>query len=578
MKLLREELKGRRKGLILGPLFKLLESLLELCVPLVMADIIDTGIRQGDRGYILRGGAVLLLLAGLCIGAAMVCQYYAALVSGEVGRGLRVKLYAHAMGLSDLDCAAWGPEGLITRLTLDASQVQTAVNMFIRLAMRTPLITLGSIVMAMLISPAIGVIFLISTPLILLILYLIMRRTLPGYGEIQQAQDQLQRLSGEALEGVKVIRAFSRQPREEADFRAAGDRLTALLVRVGRISAALGPLTSIIINLAILAIVWLGARFVFSGALAAGQVIALVSYMNQTLLALVVAANLIVLFTRAGASARRLDELMALEPAVTAPLDFPAFDPAAPLFELRGVSFAYHPGADDVLEGISFSIPPGETVGLIGGTGSGKSTIAALLLRQFDPGEGRIFRSGVELRALPLSALRRSIGYVPQQAALFSGTLRRNLSIANPAASEEELWRALEIAQAAEFVTALPQGLDSPVEEDGKNFSGGQRQRLTIARALLRQPELLILDDAASALDYATDAALRRALARELRPGTSLLIISQRVSAVRSADRILVLDDGRLAGEGSHAALLDQCAVYREICASQGIAPEGRPQ
>ena len=615
------ELKQYKKALILGPLFKLFEAVLELFVPLVMAALIDNGIRTSNRAYVLRGGGLLLLLGGLCVGAALICQYYAALVSGKVGKGLRNKLYRHVMTLSSGDIGPGGPGSLITRLTADINQAQTAINMAIRLAIRAPFLATGSVIMAILINPAIGMVFVACTMLIVLILYLVMKFSLPGYAKIQDGQDQLSRLSGENLEGVRVIRAFSRQRQEIAQYRESVDILSSLITRVGLISAALNPLTMIIVNATILIIIWMGAGFAYTGSLTVGEVIALVNYMNQTLQALIVVANLVVLFTRALASAKRLDEVMDIKPSVVAEFNAKEAEDGSerdatgvmvlveaerdevlssdasgdasggatsdaiggvsgdadeslfPMLRFENVSFAYHSEADDALSDINLTIEKGRTVGLIGGTGSGKSTIVNLITRFYDPGKGRILLYGRDIKELPPEDLRSLIGLTPQRAVLFSRSIGDNLRFAAPRASDEDLWRALDAAQASEFVKGLPEGLDSPLEEGGRNLSGGQRQRLTIARAIARKPRLLILDDAASALDYATDAALRKALAAERRnnPDMAVLIISQRVSAIKNADIIYVLDDGSLVGAGGHDELLSGNEVYREICSSQGV-------
>lgn len=577
MKKIAQNFIGHRTQLILGPAFKLFEAVLELLVPMVMAGIIDVGVAGGDQRYIVTRGLLMLLLGILGFGAAMICQYFAAAASGAFGRSLRNQVYRHVMTLSGGEVAAFGTGGLITRMTNDINQIQTGINMAIRLGSRVPFLAVGSIIMAMRINPRIGLLFLISTPLIILALYLIMRKTLPSYGRVQETQDRLSRLSGENLSGARIIRAFSRQGQEKREYEDASEELTAVTVRVGKISAALNPLTSVIANAAILFIIWLGARFVFNGQMLSGEIIALVSYMNQTLLALIVAANLIVLFTRAIASARRVAAVLDTEPGIAKEPDragADAYPEEAVAFD--GVRFAYHKNADDALEDISFRIRRGETVGLIGGTGSGKSTIVNLLMRYYDVDEGAIRLIGQDIRAMAPDALRRRIGLAPQTAVLFAGTIRFNLLLSAPDATEDRMWRALEAAQCLGFVREMENGLDTEIREGGKNLSGGQRQRLTIARALIRQPELLILDDAASALDYATDAALRAALAREKRerPEMTVLMISQRAASIMHSDQILVLDDGRLAGTGTHEELLSENAIYREICLSQGIGLE----
>lgn len=579
MKQITKHFKNYRKELILGPFFKLLEAVLELMVPLIMANIINIGIRDGDHGYILWHGLLLFGLAALGVVAAMLCQFYAARAAGQFGRALRQETYTHVMGLSGRDTAQFGAGGLITRLTNDINQIQTGLNMAVRLGTRAPFLAVGSIVMALLLDTRIGLIFVVSTPLILLVLYLVMKYTLPSYRKIQSGQDRLSRLSAEGLAGVRVIRAFSRQEQEQQDYDAAADDLTRLTIRAGKISALLNPLTTLIVNIAIGLIVWMGAVYVNQGEMEAGTIVALVSYMNQTLLALIVAANLIVLFTRAIASSRRVGAVLDMQPSVTVQKEAePDSEDAAVCF--RDVTFAYHKQAQPVLENISFSIKKGQTVGLIGSTGSGKSTVVNLIMRFFDTDAGGIYVNGLNVKTLDPRTLRESIGLVPQTAVLFSGTIRENMQMAVQNAEDAEIWQALETAQAGPFVEALPKGLHSPVEEGGKNFSGGQRQRLTIARAVLQKPELLILDDSASALDFRADAALRSALKKEMnsRPDMTVLMITQRAGTIKGADNILVLDDGRLVGAGTHDALLRDNPVYREICQSQGITAEAEQE
>lgn len=569
MKHIAENFKGYYKEIILGPVFKLLEAILELLVPLVMANIIDIGIKTNDTQYIIKNGLIMLGLAALGAAFAMVCQYYAAVAAGHFGRNLRRQLYHHVLTLSEADTAKFGTGGLITRLSNDTGQIQNGVNMAIRLGSRIPFLAVGSIVMALILNWKIGIVFLLSTPVILLVLYVIMKRTVPSYGEIQQGQDKLSRLGDENLAGARVIRAFSRQQQEKEEFDAAGDTLSCIIIRVGKISAALNPLTTAIVNIAIIAIVWLGARLAFSAASEPGQIIALVNYMNQTLLALIMAANLIVLFTRAAASTKRVAAVLNTQPSIVDGQGAVEVE-NAPVVSFEQVGFSYYEGAQAVLQNISFHIWRGQTVGIIGGTGSGKTTLAGLIARNYDVQDGAILVNGADVRQYTLQALRGKIGMVPQSAALFSGSIRRNLALSAPNATDEQMWHALEVAQGAEFVKKMPDGLNAIIEEGGKNLSGGQKQRLTIARALVRKPEILILDDSASALDYATDAALRHALKNETQNMTTIMI-SQRASSIKNADLILVLEDGQQAGAGKHDELLATCKVYREICASQGL-------
>ena len=572
MKYITKHFKGHYKELILGPLFKLLEAVMELFVPLVMATIMDIGIANQDTPYILSRGVLLFVIAALSVVAAMLCQYFAAKVAGAFGRNMRNDMFRHIMRFSGNEIGEVGTSALIVRLTNDISQVQTSVNMVIRLGSRAPFLAIGSIIMAMTIDIKIGMIFLLSTPIIILVLYIIMKKTLPQYRHIQGEQDKLSRLSAENLEGARVIRAFSKQKQEQQEYERVTDYLSDIIVRTGRISAALSPITTIIVNIAIAVIVWMGANAVNDGVLGSGKVVALVSYMNQTLLALIVAAQLIILFTRGIASAKRIVSVMGIEPSIQKKnINDEVQDNIAVRFD--DVTFSYHKSAGASLENISFSIMPGEMAGLIGGTGSGKTTIINLIMRYFDTQKGNVIVNGKNIKGENPEEFRKDIALVPQKAVLFSGTIRHNLLMSMPKATEEQLWDALETAQAKSFVDELPKKLDSVVEEGGHNFSGGQRQRLTIARAVLRKPSLLILDDSASALDLATDAALRIALKEEMdkNPGMTVFIIGQRVSTIKTADQIIVLDDGKISGIGKHEELIQYNADYREICQSQGI-------
>ncbi len=572
MKALWPDFKGYRMQLVLGPVFKLAEAILELMVPLLMADIIDVGVKTGDVHYIVTHGAFMLGLGAVGLACALTCQYFAAVCAQGFGRSLRRRLFSRVMALSSSQYGAVGTDSLITRLTSDANQVQTGVNMFIRLAVRAPFLAVGSIVMAFTISVKVGFVFLVSTPLIVLVLYLVMRKTVPMYGAIQAGQDGIARLAGEHLAGVRVIRAFARQKAEVQAFQSAGDALTNATVRVGVISAALNPITSVIVNFAIVAIVWMGAGLASTDELEQGQIIALVNYMTQTLLALIVLANIIVIFTKAVASAKRVGEVLALCPEMENGQGTqlrPHETEDVPAIEFNDVSFTYPGGGDPALEHITFRVPAGGTLGVIGGTGCGKTTLARLISREYDVTGGTVRLLGQDVRSISLQTVHRIVGMVPQTARLFSGTVRSNLQMGRLNAPDEDLWKALDTAQAKEFVRDK-QGLDTLVEEGGKNFSGGQRQRLTIARALAAQPDVLVLDDSASALDYATDAALRHALKADAGHLT-VVLISQRAFAVKDADMILVLDDGHPVALGAHDELLHTCEVYREICRSQKL-------
>lgn len=568
MKLLLNHCKGHYHHLVLGPLFKLFEAILELMVPLLMANIIDVGIKTGDRAYVLRQGGLLVLLAVLGIAAGLVCQYFASVAAFGFGASLRRNVFEHILTLSPQETDSIGTGSLITRITNDVTQAQNGLNLFVRLATRAPFLVVGSLVMAFRINAQVACIFLVTTPLIVAVLYWIMKRTLPDYARIQQKQDTLGALAGETLEGARVIRAFSRQESERQDFAQASQEHSQLTIHVGRFSGALNPLTYLIANLGILGLLWFGAQATQQGVLLSGDVFALVNYMTQTLLALIVLANLIVQFTRAIASGKRISQLLNTQPSIQDG-DGAKARQSQELVQFRQVEFAYNQGRP-ALSGLNFSIQKGQTVGIIGGTGCGKTTLAKLLLRFYDVTSGEILFNGQDVRRYRLQDLRACIGYVPQAVNLFSGTIRSNLKLGAPNATDQQLWRALELAQGKEFVEQTAQGLDTPVEEGGKNFSGGQRQRLTIARALAKQPELLILDDSSSALDYATDAALRQSL-RTGTQGATVVLISQRASTIRHADLILVLDGGRIVGQGTHEQLLQSCPVYQEICISQKL-------
>ncbi len=565
---LRRFLKGYLLQLTIGPLCKLTEAVLELMIPLITADIIDTGVRQQDVGYILSRGGLMVLMGALGLGFALVCQKSASVAAQGFGTKLRNALFRHINTLSHAELDKIGTPSLITRMTSDINQLQWAVAMLIRLVIRAPFLVTGALVMAMLIEWRLSLLFFAAAALIALVLYLVMSRSVPFFRAVQQKLDRVSLLSREMLSGSRVIRAFGREEKEEEDFRRQNEDLSRTSIAVGRISALLSPMTFVIAQAAIIAVVWFGSGMVDTGTLKTGQIVALVNYMTQILLAMIVVSNLVVVFTRAAASAGRVNELFELQPSVREENACdPAPDPSAPILSMQHVSFGYgHDGL--ALHDISFSVRRGETIGIIGGTGSGKSTLINLIPRFYDATEGEVQVYGSPVDRFSLKFLRSQIGMVPQQAVLFRGTIRENLRWCKPDAGEEEMQQALKTAQAWDFVSALPEGLDTPLSAGGKNLSGGQRQRLTIARALVMQPPILILDDSASALDFATDAALRKALAAETGEMT-VFMVSQRVGTVRYADRILVLDGGELVGVGSHRELVRSCPVYREICLSQ---------
>lgn len=566
---LRRFLTDYKKECIIGPLCKLLEAILELFVPLVMADIINVGIYNRDAGYVWRKGGLLVLLAVLGWSSAMFTQYFASKASQGAGTKIRRALFAHINTLSHAELDAFGTPSLITRITNDTNTVQQSIAMMIRLLTRAPFIIIGSLVMAMTINFRLSLIFFVASALIALTLRLVMTRSVPLFAAMQKKLDHIGLAARENLAGNRVIRAFSKQKTERTRVDAATDDLMKTAVRVSRLSALLSPVTYAVTDIAIICIVWFGAVNVNIGSMQTGDIVALVSYMTQILLAMVVVANLVTLMTRTAASAKRINEVFETEPSVKEhATQAVAVDAAAPKIEFEHVSFSYSDDGDEALSDISFAVPRGATVGIIGGTGSGKSTLIKLIPRFYDVSGGCVRVDGVDVRDYPFAQLRRQMGIVPQQSVLFSGTVRENLCWRDKTATDEVLIQALKTAQAYDFVQQLPNGLDSRVEQGGKNFSGGQRQRLCIARALVGQPELLILDDSFSALDMATDAALRRALKKNTTDMT-VLLVTQRSATVRDADLILTMNDGEPAGCGTHAQLMETCAVYRDICLSQ---------
>ncbi len=569
---LRRFLKGYMKEVIIGPLCKLFEAILELFVPLVMANIIDVGINElHSAGYVLRMGGALVLLAATGLTSALFCQYFASKASQGAGTEIRRELFVHINYLSHAELDKLGTPSLITRITNDTNQVQQSIAMCIRLLTRAPFIIIGSLIMAMSINQNMALIFFGAALLIALTLYFVMSRSVPLYAAVQKKLDKIGLISRENLSGNRVIRAFSKQKTESERVDEATEDLTRTSVRVSMLSALLSPVTYLVTDCAIIAIVWFGAINVNAGGMKTGDIVALVSYMTQILLAMVVVANLVILMTKSGASAKRINEVFETEPSVREEYyDYMPLHPSAdtPKIEFKNVSFNYSSNGDDELSDISFTVKRGQTVGIIGGTGSGKSTLISLIPRFYDATQGSVLVDGYDVRRYCFRQLREQMGIVPQQSVLFSGTIRDNMKWRNNQSTDKDIISALKIAQAYDFVSALPKGLDSRVEQGGKNFSGGQRQRLCIARAIVSQPEILILDDSFSALDFATDAALRKALAENAK-NTTVIIVTQRASTIKNADLILVLSDGRLAGQGSHDGLFESCEVYRDICLSQ---------
>ena len=562
-------LKGYEKESILAPLFKMLEACFELLVPLVVANIIDVGIKSGDLAYIGKQCGLMVLLAVVGMASSLTAQYFAAKAALGYGTALRGTLFRHIDTLSYTELDGIGTPTLVTRITSDVNQLQNGVNMTLRLLLRCPFIVIGALILAFVISPTMGFWFVLVTLAISLVVWLIMRVTVPQYRAAQNTLDKVTLLTRENYVGARVVRAFARQDDEIADFTAVNDKLKTFQLTAGRISALMTPLTYLIVNLGVIAILMRGGLQVNSGALTQGEIIALINYMNQILINLLRIADLVVSVTRALASGIRVSEILNTKSTMTDPAAA-ALAPAAgaPAVAFDHVGFTYHGAGAPSLTDISFAAQNGQTIGVIGGTGSGKSTLINLIPRFYDCTSGSVELFGHTVQQYGFAQLRQMIGIVPQRAVLFTGTIRDNMQWACPDATDEQIWQALEIAQAADFVRGKPKGLDEPVETAGRNFSGGQRQRLTIARALVPHPQVLILDDSSSALDFATDAALRKAL-KEQTHGMTVFIVSQRASAVQRADRILVLDDGNLVGSGTHANLLKTCDVYREICLSQ---------
>lgn len=574
MKYLLEHLKHYKKESILAPLFKMLEALFDLFVPIVVADIINVGIGNQDNKYIMQRCGILVLLALIGIACSFTAQFFAARASVGCAAGLRHSLFAHIqkLGYSEIDTI--GTSTLITRMTSDINQVQNGINMVLRLFLRSPFIVFGAMIMAFTINVKIALVFLAAIPVLSVIVFGIMKITSPLYKKIQGRLDCVLGITRENLTGVRVIRAFGKEDSEVERFENDNNQLTSMQLHVGHISALMNPLTYVVVNLATIAILKKGAVRIDSGVLMSGDVVALVNYMSQILVELVKLANLIVLLSKAMASLHRVQDVLDTEPSMKfvetenrEQTDKKKdYEDEAVAFE--NVSLTYAGAGEESLTNISFHAKKGQTIGVIGGTGSGKSSLVNLIPRFYDAASGQVRVMGIPVKEWDREELRKSVSVVMQKAQLFTGTIRSNLLWGNQEATDEELWKALELAQAAEFVHAKPQGLDEVVEQGGRNFSGGQKQRLTIARALVKQPDILILDDSASALDFATDAALRKALAT-LPGDITVFIVSQRTSSLKHADRILVLDDGQVADQGTHGELLKRCEVYREIYESQ---------
>lgn len=575
-----------RRYMVIGPACKLIEVIFDLLTPLVIAQMIDKGIGARDVNAVIHYGMVLGAMAVIGISFTLVCQKMAALTSQGMGTDIRGALYQHINKLSYTELDRFGTPSLITRITNDVNQVQLAVALGVRMLIRWPFLAVGSMCAALAIDLKLGMIFLICTPAIGLVFWFVMARCIPYYKQLQAKLDRIALICREGLSGARVVRAFVREDHERERFAQAADDQADTAIAVGKLSSILNPVTFLVMNLGVCAILWVGGIQVNVGELTQGQVMAFVNYMTQTLTSIVYVANLVVVFTKASASASRINEVLNCEPSITDEDNEPVALPEpgelaggavpVPALSFDHASFSFGAGAANAVSDVTLELPLGKTLGIIGGTGSGKSTLVSLIPRLYDAGAGSVSVMGADVRAWPLDQLRHVVATVPQRASLVSGTIRSNLTWRDEAATDEELWAALDMAQASEFVRNKPQGLDTPVEAGGKNFSGGQRQRLTIARALVGSPQVLIMDDSASALDFKTDAALRHAIRERSVRGAAegglpltTVIVSQRVSTVRDADMICVLDHGSVAGLGTHDELYATCRLYREICQSQ---------
>lgn len=590
MKRLLSYMKFYKKESILGPLFKMLEASFELFVPLVVARMVDVGIRGRDSGYILKMGGVLVLLALIGLACSLTAQYFAAKAATGAATSLRNDLFSHIGRLSYTEIDTVGTSTLITRMTSDINQVQSGINMTLRLLLRSPFVVFGAMVMAFTVDVRSAFVFVVTIPVLCVVVFGIMAVSMPLYKSVQRQLDKVLLTTRENLLGVRVIRAFNRQKSETEKFDRENGNLVRMQVFVGKISALLNPVTYVIINIAVVAVIWVGAEQADSGIITQGKVIALVNYMSQILVELIKMANLIIIISKAVACMNRVDSIFKVESSIedkgrhgsrkpgsqnsgsqnSGPQNYGPQNSGLriPKVEFKDMEFVYAGAKEPALKDISFCAMAGQTIGVIGGTGSGKSTLVNLIPRFYDAASGQVLVDGTDVKQYSLDELRDKTGVVPQKSVLFKGTLRDNMRWGKQDASDEEIYRALDTAQAREFVDSKGEGLDLYIDQGGHNLSGGQRQRLTIARALVRRPEILIMDDSASALDFATDARLRKAI-RENTGDMTVFIVSQRATTIKSADTILVLDEGRLAGMGTHKELLKDCQVYREICLSQ---------
>lgn len=566
IKLLRY-IKGYEKQAIIAPLFKMLEASFELIVPLVMASMIDVGVREQNMNHIWKMGAILIFLGVLGLTCSVIAQFFSAKAAVGFGTALREDLFQHINEFSYSELDRVGTATLITRMTSDVNQVQGGVNMVLRLLLRSPFIVVGALIMAFTVSFRLAIIFVIAVPILALIIYGTMLISIPLYKKVQKALDQILQSTRENIVGIRVVRAFRTQEKEKEEFAEENRAFLTFQMMVGRLSALLNPLTYVIVNAATIAIVWYGGKEVYFGNLTQGEVIALVNYMTQILTALVALSILIVSFTKAIASASRINDLFAMTSTMEDG-EKEEFTPQDVMVSFQNVGFTYQGAKEEALSHITFDVKRGETIGIIGGTGSGKSTLVNLIPRFYDITTGKLRVAGEKVDQYQMEELRKRIGVVPQKSVLFKGTLRENMKFGNESATDEQIWKALEIAQATEIVNQKGEGLDVKITQSGKNLSGGQKQRFAIARALVKEPDILILDDSASALDFATDAKLRKAI-EEHTDGMTVFIVSQRAASIMHADKIIVLDDGKMVGIGTHEELLRSCEVYKEICSSQ---------
>lgn len=567
MRKLLKYLRNYKKESVIGPLFKMTEAVFELLVPIVMAKIVDVGIKNRDMHYVMIMCIVMVLLGLLGLACSLTAQFFAAKAAVGFGTELRRDMYAHINSLSYREIDEIGTSTLVTRITSDINQAQTGVNMALRLFLRSPFIVVGAVIMSFTISIKLSLIFVIMVPVLSVIIFGIMGKCIPLYKKVQKKLDRVLLSTRENLTGARVVRSFSRQPEELSDFEEQTDELTGIQIYVGKIAALMNPMTYVVVNAAIVSVLWFGGKEVYTGGITQGELMALINYMTQILVALVAFAGLISNVTKAFASAGRINEIFAVNSSMEEGTETLS-ERKEVAVDFHNVTFHYGETEESALNDITFSARAGETIGIIGGTGSGKSSLVNLIPRYYDVTEGSVSLFQKDVRTLRREEINRLVGVVPQKAILFSGTIRDNIKWGKKDATDEEIRKALEIAQAKEFVEQKEDGLDSYVTQNGENLSGGQRQRLTIARALVKKPAILILDDSASALDFATDAALRKAIS-ENTENTTVFIVSQRATTIKNADKIIVLDDGEVAGIGTHKELLRSCEIYREICLSQ---------